>query len=181
MATPSEANFDMGAIETTYGLGDYNPDIENEYPEYHDNMMTEYLKSQGYTDKDLIDAIANGTDDNFLKAVVEECLNTYGMCGLTVLAKMDIDTYHKLMKLKANNQGSITINASATDSFGLFDPWNGSGSLLELPIKNSMTVPTSNIHNIQVEGSDDNGYTVDEVYGLTGDAWNKDAVTVNAE
>ena len=48
---------------------------------------------------------------------------------------------------------------------GLVDVYNGGGSILEIALKNDLIVNTDDIY-IKVEGLDH--YTVDDIYGLTG-------------
>lgn len=58
---------------------------------------------------------------------------------------------------------------------GLFDYYNGGGSVLELDLEKDVKISEKNIYMIQVERVKPcRGYSVDEVYGLTGSCWKED-------
>lgn len=57
---------------------------------------------------------------------------------------------------------------------GVFAPWNGSGSVLDIELDKELTFKREDIYDVQIEGAKpDNGYTVNQTYGLVSGAWQK--------
>ncbi len=111
-------------------------------------------------------------DNKFIRSLYQEIVN---MCidesrTLVFLAKITIGDYYKLIEKKYK---SITLNKSVM--CGLFDYYNGGGSVLELDLEKDVKISEKNIYMIQVERVKPcRGYSVDEVYGLTGSCWKED-------
>ena len=61
---------------------------------------------------------------------------------------------------------------------GLFNPWNGGGSVLEVQLEKDIEIPLSILFDVSMDGEKTYGYDVNEVYGLCGDAWDAE-VTLN--
>jgi hypothetical protein len=55
---------------------------------------------------------------------------------------------------------------------GIYNPWNGSGSVLEIELEKDLVFTTDMIRDIQIEGvKPDFEWTVDNTYGLIGSCW----------
>jgi hypothetical protein len=54
---------------------------------------------------------------------------------------------------------------------GLFSPWQGGGSVLEIELERDVKLPIKYIFDATVDGEKKYGYDVDEVYGLVGSCW----------
>lgn len=147
-----------------------------------DASLVWLVEQQGYTKSDLATAISEGTENKFLQSIVDELANETGsMNTLTFLTTM---TLRQLINLNAvmktrekdghmyDNRcypdvGTITINKDAFT--GLFDAWNGGGSMFEIQLEKDVVLPIKFIRSALPDGGD--GYGVDAVYGFTGKAW----------
>lgn len=109
------------------------------------------------------------THNKFLSTVCQELDNlSYTFGVVTVLAEMSMNDYAKLLQ-----QGSeVTMPKGCM--LGVFTPWNGSGSVLDIELDKDLTFKREDIYDTQIEGAKpDNGYTVDQTYGLVSSAWQK--------
>lgn len=59
---------------------------------------------------------------------------------------------------------------------GLYDPWNGGGSCLEIELEKDVRLPVKYIRSALLDGGD--GYAVEKVYGMCGSAWTSGGVKV---
>lgn len=109
------------------------------------------------------------THSKFLSTVCQELDNlsyTFGI--VTVLAKMSMNDYAKMLQ-----QGS-EVTMPKGSMLGVFAPWNGSGSVLDIELDKELTFKREDIYDVQIEGAKpDNGYTVNQTYGLVSGAWQK--------
>lgn len=109
------------------------------------------------------------THSKFLSTVCQELDNMgYSFGVITVLASMSMNDYAKMLQ-----QGSeVTMPKGCM--LGVFAPWNGSGSVLEIELAKDFTFKREDIYDTQIEGAKpNNGYTVDQTYGLVSGAWQK--------
>lgn len=109
------------------------------------------------------------THNKFLSTVCQELDNlSYTFGVVTVLANMSMNDYAKMLQ-----QGS-EVTMPKGSMIGVFAPWNGSGSVLDIALDRGLTFKREDIYDIQIEGAKpDNGYTVDQTYGLVSSAWQK--------
>lgn len=146
--------------------------------------LSRLLDGQGYTMDDLRNAMGSyqqhGCPENaqdkpaFLPSLCQELENhTYSMGCITVLAEMNMYELAKL--LRKDTQITFPTNAM----LGIYNPWNGSGSLLEIELEKPLTLSSKDIFKIQIEGSGHPKYeyTVDQTYGLIGSCWKPVTVT----
>lgn len=144
----------------------------------------EYIRGCRYENGKYIGSKAS--DDKFVESVVQELENISShMSTLTFLVSMDlfelfdlkrvIETEQKDMPDKyhpqnCNTKGTIII--SKDTMCGLFDPWQGGGSVLEIELDKDVVLPIKYIWkaNIEKRGGSWN-YGIDEVYGLCSSAW----------
>lgn len=107
--------------------------------------------------------------DKFVESVIQELENlSTAMATLTFLTKMSLFDYFNLRE-KMKESGYIII--SKDTMCGLFDSWNGSGSVLEIELDKDVKIPTEMIWDACIEGTKQHGYDIDEVYGLISSAW----------
>lgn len=109
------------------------------------------------------------THSKFLSTVCQELDNMgYSFGVVTVLANMSMKDYAKMLQ-----QGSAVTMPKGC-MLGVFAPWNGSGSVLEIELDKDLTFNREDIYDVQIEGvKPDQGYTVDQTYGLVSSAWQK--------
>lgn len=109
------------------------------------------------------------THSKFLSTVCQELDNMgYSFGVVTVLANMSMNDYAKMLQ----QDSEVTMPKGCM--LGVFAPWNGSGSVLEIDLDKDFTFKCEDIFDVQIEGvKPDQGYTVDQTYGLVSSAWQK--------
>lgn len=144
---------------------------------------------QGYTREQLVNALNEGDQSNphgFLESVRVELANLpSSMSTVTFLVKMNLRQLILLNRcIKLQERNGLNYDATKNPDCGhivldkktmcgLFDPWSGGGSVLEIELEKDVEIPIKFIRSALPDGSD--GYGVDDVYGLIGSAW-KDTV-----
>lgn len=152
--------------------GDYIKEVDGVNP-----MLEKLLVSQGYTAEQFIEYFNKGEKgDTFLDSVVEEinnCTYDYGN-QIVFLVNAPITE----MAGAIQNGGTITIPADAM--CGFVNCGNGSGSVLEIKLKQPFTgklrdmkkpAYQDNSGDLEAFYYDGYRYNVDEIYGLVNDAW----------
>lgn len=128
----------------------------------HNNLYT-LLQKQGYTKKDYENNLKT-KENNFLNSVNEEILNLGYEWGNTIVVLQELT----LKELIENTDFLVSKN----NMIGLFNCFNGSGSLLEIKLEKDFTINREkDVYDIQVEGAKNNNYSVNDVYGLIGECW----------
>lgn len=172
LATYEEANHEGYIIDFFGGYYPHESHIDD--PEMRDNMLVEFMQSQGLQPEDVDDESKSG---RVLDSVRQELINmTSNIDFLTVCASFDLYDASRLLSGQFN---SITINPGAT--MGIFDGWNGGGSVFEIEIETPWTVSADNVERVKLSNSSDYGYSVAEVYGISPDesGFYNNKVTVN--
>ena len=127
----------------------------------------------------------NQTDDKFVNSCIEELENLPShMATLTFLVNMKLFDYFELREamesekelnksyILEDRKGKGTITISKDTTCGLFDVWSGGGSLLEIELDKDVVLPIKCIWKAEIEtGKSEYGYSVNDVYGLVGSAW----------
>lgn len=152
--------------------GDYIKEVDGVNP-----MLEKLLVSQGYTAEQFIEYFNKGEKgDTFLDSVVEEinnCTYDYGN-QIVFLVNAPITE----MADAIQNGGTLTIPADAR--CGFVNCGNGSGSVLEIKLKQPFTgklrdmkkpAYQDNSGDLEAFYYDGYRYNVDEIYGLVNDAW----------
>lgn len=211
IASYQESNLDHAAIKTSFP--DYAEELERvarrPVTDLNDNGLVYLLRQQGYKQEDLLKCLydpsifdpkqAELMEDPFIKSVIYELHNqTYDMGSLTVLAELKgeqiLPILDKLARgISIGNNNKITVNDDFSETpclefsedtmLGIFNPWDGAGSVLEIALAKPFIVPISLIEDVQFEGvrsrtSVNYGYTVDDVYGLIGSCWSDGSVKI---
>lgn len=174
LTTDSERDFDFGV------LMDMRENLSEGYEvpfDVMDNALVKLAEMQGYLFDDLKAAYNCYQEDGFkdclakhgkfLATACDELANmTNIMNTVTVLAEVPVSE----LPLLCSPGYEFKIDKSTP--VGIFAPWVGGGSLLELDLEKPITIPSEMVFDVQVEGVKcDQGYTVDEVYGLVPSAW----------
>lgn len=132
----------------------------------------------------------------FVKTTIQELQNVCShMNTLIFLCKMSLREFIELKELIKSEEElnksyyyedrkgtkSFTISKNAT--CGLFNPWDGGGSVLEIELDKDVVIPTKAVFDVWIDcnGSkcNDRGYDVADVYGICRSAFNG-IVTINA-
>ena len=131
-------------------------------------------KQQGYTLDQVVESLKD--DDvaepkTFLETVLQEVANGYGCEALTFCVKMTLGQAIALKeKMKSNPNGSIVLDKKV--ECGLFDPWEGGGSVLEITCEKDVEIPFENIWKFYIDESRSNRYdSIHNVYGTDSSLW----------
>ena len=209
-ATEQEKNLDMTAIEGMIPALDDVSDTylhsETDYVKNTDNALTYLIHQQGHTVEELFEKVygeepeiaendskealveTKGRDSDFIQSVANEINENYysGMTELTALTSVKGEQLFELLDNIAHGNDYIVLPKET--EVGLFNEWSGAGSSLEIAAEKDIVIPADMVRNIQFEGTShegkvasNEGYTVDEVYGLIGSVWEKSSVEVTSE
>jgi hypothetical protein len=143
-----------------------------------DNSLTYLIHQQGHSIKEYYDCLAKnpggfGLDhkSTFIESCVDDCVNNSSdaMSVIVALTRLNAQETYNLFKLQKEGNGYLEFSTDTT--CGTFNAWSGSGGL-SIELEKPLIMPVAYIDRIQVEGADNGDYTVDEVFGLTGECWN---------
>lgn len=131
-------------------------------------------KQQGYTLEELIEFMKDEeyvNSNKFISSLVAEIFSGYGCEALTFCVKMTLGQAIDLKeKMKSNPNGSIVLNKNVT--CGLFDPWQGGGSVLEISCEKDVEIPFENIWKFYIDERRSNRYdSIHNVYGTDSSLW----------
>lgn len=131
-------------------------------------------KQQGYTPEEVVEVLKdedNVSANEFLASISSEVYNGYGCEALTFCVKMTLGQAIALKeKMKSNPNGSIVIDKRAT--CGLFNPWDGSGSILDIACEKDIEIPFKNIWKFYIDESRSNRYdSIHNVYRTDSSLW----------
>ena len=181
------------------GDGNYDYVLNCVYPHYNgrygetinDRASIVWLtRQQGYTKTELNKALREGDikdPHGFLESMRQEVINHGShMAILTFLAQMTLEEIfelNELLKLQDRNGhfydaekrpycGYILIDKKA--ECGLYDPWGGGGSILELQLEKDVRLPIRFIRSATVDGGD--GCSIRNVYGTDSSIYREDVV-----
>lgn len=131
-------------------------------------------KQQGYTLEEVVKILKdedNVSTNEFLASISSEVYNGYGCEALTFCVKMTLGQAIALKeKMKSNSNGLITIDKRVT--CGLFNPWDGSGSILDIACEKDIEIPFENIWKFYIDESRSNRYdSIHNVYGTDSSLW----------
>ena len=131
-------------------------------------------KQQGYTLDQVVKILKDGDiaePKTFLETVLQEVSNGYGCEALTFCVKMTLGQAIALKeKMKANPNGSIVLDKRV--ECGLFDPWDGGGSVLEIACEKDVEIPFENIWKFYIDKRSSNRYdSIHDVYGTDSSIW----------
>ena len=132
-------------------------------------------KQQGYTLEEVVEALnCNGAIHQmkpFLSSINNEVYNSYGCEALTFCVEMTLGQAIGLKeKMKSNPNGSIVIDKRV--ECGLFDPWSGGGSVLEIACEKDVEIPFENIWKFYIDESRSRNYdSIHNVYGTDSSLW----------
>ena len=131
-------------------------------------------KQQEYTLEDVVEALKNGDVEEpktFLETVLQEVANGYGCEALTFCVKMTLGQAIALKEqMESNPNGSIVLDKRV--ECGLFDPWSGGGSVLEIACEKDVEIPFENIWKFYIDERRSNRYdSIHNVYGTDSSLW----------
>ena len=158
-----DANYDFICNNIAPAWGGCDPD------EAHAEASIFWLAGQQGYCMERVTAALKGeeTESTFLRSLVREVENEAGSINvLTFLCTMTLGQWIEVRE--AGKKGALRIEKDAV--CGLFDPWSGAGSVLDLELEHDVVLPIELVHEITPDVCLYR-YGVDEVYGLVGKAW----------
>ena len=152
-------------------------------------------KPQGYTRGQLKRALQQGDmagPKGFLESMRVELSNLpSAMSTVTFLVELTLEQLmelNRLIRLQDRNGhfydsrknpycGYVVIGKDTMT--GLYDPWNGGGSVFEIQLEKDVRLPVKYIRSALPDGGD--GWSIGSVYGMCGSAWTSGGVkTIHA-
>ena len=176
---------DTGDLNYDYTLNNFGPHydaMENE-PIPEESSLLWLARQQGYTKTQLKQAMRERpAKKNFMQSMFDEINNVAShMNTLTFMVKMSLEEYFHLtdaiVKERERNK-SYTMNGrkgrgwillDKTTTTGLYDPWNGGGSLLEIHLDKDVRLPIRCIETAKHDGC--RGYSIREIYCCCTSLW----------
>lgn len=119
----------------------------------------------------------NGNEAVRYEDLADEMINQSCYCLLTFMGLMPLTDLYK------NNFGEYrTIIIPKGNNCGMFNSWNGGGSLMEMKLLRDLHIPVQFPRKTKYDCCEicvdepqcGNGYCINEVYGLTSSAWGKE-------
>lgn len=174
---------------------DFNSNIIGGHYDASDDSIPEessllwLARQQGYKKSELKKVLADRgkCESPLLKSIYVETVNcsTY-MNALVFLVKMTLGQYFNLRDAidmeecrnkslylsERTGRGYLILSKDTT--CGLYDAWNGSGSLLEIKLEKDVRLPFRCIDSAKHDGC--RGYGIREIYGCGSELWSNDAV-----
>lgn len=123
--------------------------------------------------------------DSFCSSVMSELINlTTGIGALTFLVKMPLIDYLRLVEqIKSKDNGVLVIPKDTT--CGLFNRWDGGGSVFEVELEQDVKVPFSMIGDLSPDINKCYGihgymnWSVHNVYGVNDSLWRTELSVCN--
>lgn len=139
-------------------------------------------KNQFKTDGNYVNR--NIEEDKFIESCIQELENSSShMATVTFLVKMQLFDLFKLIEMqreeydengkydpRKNEKSKSYIVLDKKTECGLFNPWGGGGSVLEIELEKDVKLPIKYCV-FTVDGCKRYGYDIGDVYGLSGDVW----------
>lgn len=137
-----------------------------------DKELEEFIKAQGYTVKQFIDAWNNDKKDGFLGTLCDEINETIanGNEGVVLVffAKVPLRTAIDMIDAERDNK---SVEVSDDSMCGIVNFNDGSGGTLEINLAKNYKI--TNLKNWDFVPDDVLTYGIDRIYGLTGSAWER--------
>ena len=178
---------DMNYDFTSNIIGGHYDASDDSIPE--ESSLLWLARQQGYKKSELKKALADrgNSQSPLLKSIYRETLNCGShMNALAFLVKMTLEEYFTLRdgidKERERNKsyylsertGRGYLLLSKDTTCGLYDSWNGSGSVLEIKLEKDVRLPFRCIASADHDGC--HGYGIREIYGCGSDLWSDNAV-----
>lgn len=186
LSTPAEANLDFGS--THYYYHSTENIREEDVEELGDTALSYLIHQQGYKTADIFDAFQDkkkfDAAGKFIRSTTEEVENmTYTMSSLVVLAKLNKSNLYEFADALKNKEGFIRIDKKQGAELGLFDRWDGSGSLIGIELEKDFVFPVEMIQDTFIEGAKRDSayeYSVKGVYDIGSSNW-KDCMSISED
>lgn len=176
---PEEFNMDLKVnIMVDCGNGDYDYSCDNvlnycgngKFDEHSSMLWLANTQGKAELLKQCCEQQCN-TNDTFINSCIQELENLSSHMGtITFLVKMSLFQVFDLIELSQKEKSKSYMVLGKETTCGLYDSWNGGGSVLEIELDKDVKLPIK-YAEICVEGCRMRGYDVNEVYGLVDGCW----------
>lgn len=178
---------DMNYDFTSNIIGGHYDASDDSIPE--ESSLLWLARQQGYKKSELKKALVERgkCESPLLKSIYVETANcSTHMNALVFLVKMTLEQYFNLRdaidKEKKRNEsyylstrtGRGFLILSKDTTCGLYDSWNGSGSILEIKLEKDVRLPFRCIASADHDGC--HGYGIRKIYGCGSELWSDNAV-----
>jgi len=155
------------------------------------------MQQQGYGMDAITDFVLNENmqDSKLLKSIYQECINTTTcMNSLAFFVKLSLrealDLYEHVNNIcakesdpeKAGAEADTHLDGITLDkgtACGLYDAWNGAGSVLHIELEKDVVLPVKFIDSAMPDGC--RGYSVSSIYGMLGSFWSDGGLKINEQ
>ena len=176
---------DTGDLNYDYTCNNIGPhyDACDHEPISEESSLLWLARQQGYKKSELKAALKEKPTDNaFFRSIYYEIVNSSThMNALTFLVGMTLQEYFHLadaikIEQKRNDnywlhrrtgRGWILLDKNTVT--GLYDPWNGGGSMLGIKLEKDVRLPIRCIDTAKHDGC--RGYSIQEIYGGMMSSW----------
>jgi len=176
---------DTGDLNYDYTLNNFGPhyDARDNEAIPDESSLLWLARQQGYNKTQLKKAMRERPKEkNFMQSIYDEINNAGShMNTLTFMVKMELREYFNLASAIVaerelnksytmdgrKGRGWILLDKSTTT--GLYDPWNGGGSLLEIRLDKDVRLPIRCIETAKQDGC--RGYSIRDIYYCSTSLW----------
>ena len=154
--------------------------------EISDNASIVWLsKTQGFNKEDLQKAL-NGYRDGldkagFLETLGQELINLPShIAVLTFLVETTLENALKIadcMLPDCIETDNSSIKIGKETMTGLYDPWDGGGSLFDIALEKDLDIPLSIVRSAKPDGCD-GIYSIEDAYGMSASAWRRTLLSI---
>lgn len=173
---------DTGDLDADFILNNISPGMK---PDNRSSIVW-LVRQQGYSTGDLMKELSYpGSGGSFLSTVRQELEGCYfRMSTLTFLVTVGREDLKKLKDGVEKKKRGACIRLSKETACGLFNPWDGAGSMFGIRLEKDLVIPLSKIWSCEEDFPAPAApsrhkrwwYGVDEVCGLPASTWERGAV-----
>ncbi len=154
--------------------------------EISDNASIVWLaQTQGFCKEELqvaLDGYRDSLDKKgFLETLGQELINMPShIAVLTFLVETTLEQALDIadcMRPDYLEKDSPSIRIGRNTMTGLYDPWDGGGSLLDISLEKDVEIPLSIIRSAKPDGCD-GIYSIEDVYGMSASAWKRTLISI---
>jgi len=151
------------------------------------------MQQQGYGMDAITDFVENKNmqGSTLLESIYQECINTTTCMNalaffvkITLREAFDLHDYVNNIRLTENGYEKISddpgepceITLTKDTACGLYDTWNGAGSVLDIKLEKDVVLPMKYIDSALPDGS--RGCSITSIYGMSGSFWTDNSLTI---
>jgi len=137
-------------------------DIDHSLEKY--TLLNYLVQNQGKSKKDFSNLLTEIPKNPFLKSIREELNNTTSDSNrLAFFISLPLKNINDVFTDRESTTAGITIPKNT--KCGLYDPWAGGGSLLNISLEKDFNIPLPYIEHLHPDQTTLYGYSVKDIYG----------------